>query len=420
MIRLLLSEFPLVLITRCLGMFRLNDSPDGDWMLSTHNGEVQQKSFRHRKRSTSALRYSTINKPGKIDWVRSGRQRVELETRALLTLTKHGFGWRPSIGGSTSYRFVLFRIICIVALPVAPVYASVRLDALGNYLTAHGYGGAQLVRLGNYYHLPIYSNGRPGNLVIDTGAPATLIFRSSVKRLGLRESKTKDRVRGAFGKSRQFYGVATIKALTAGNCRFTSVPVAIAPDLGHASAYGSPSGFLGLREMIRFGAILDIPHRIIYLSPSRPSGEVDAAIRAMLVQRGWTPVALSMWRGHLRVSGQIDDTRCNLVVDTGAYLTTLDREIASRAKLGRQRTPITAEGIGNSSGNLILATFSSLWIGNYQIKKGSAIVADMDPDALGRGTKFPVDGFLGIEHLAMNSAIFDFVSGTLYLRPASR
>ena len=159
--------------------------------------------------------------------------------------------------------------------------------------------------------------------------------------------------------------------------------------------------------MIRFGAILDIPHRIIYLSPSHPNAEVSGAVRSILVGRGWTPISLLIWRGHLRVPSQVNDVRCNLVMDTGAYLTTFDRQLASRAKLGRQRTRLTVHGVGSSGGTVLLGTFSSLWVGNYQIGKGSAIVTELDAKALGRGTKIEVDGLLGIEHLAMNSAIFD-------------
>src|SRR5438128_7266936 len=69
-------------------------------------------------------------------------------------------------------------------------HSAVALDALGLYLTKNGYGGAQLIPLGNFYHLPINSNGKPANLIIDTGSPATLIFRSSLKALGLTELKT--------------------------------------------------------------------------------------------------------------------------------------------------------------------------------------------------------------------------------------
>ena len=42
---------------------------------------------------------------------------------------------------------------------------AVTLDALGLYVAKNGYGGARLVHLGNFYHLPIQSNGKSGNLM---------------------------------------------------------------------------------------------------------------------------------------------------------------------------------------------------------------------------------------------------------------
>jgi hypothetical protein len=68
---------------------------------------------------------------------------------------------------------------------------------LGSYLTHQGYGGAPLVDSGRFYHLPIRSEGKAGHLVVDTGTPATLIFRSSLKRLRLSETLTNAPVSGA-------------------------------------------------------------------------------------------------------------------------------------------------------------------------------------------------------------------------------
>jgi len=296
-------------------------------------------------------------------------------------------------------------------------HGAIKLDALGGYLTAHGYGGAQLVDSGNFYHLPILSNGKAGNLVIDTGAPTTLIFRSSVKRLALSETQTDMYVSGAFGPGRDRYGVAVISSLAAGNFTVTNVPVAIAPDVGRISTYGRPDGLLGLRELMKFGAILDLAHRILYLRPSRPPHETAAAVKSMLEASGWKAVRLSLARNHLRVPGEVNDLPCHFIVDTGAYLTALDRNFAAQAKLSTRPTRATAHGVGGSGGSVALATFSSLWIGDYQIKRASASVIDMDPKMLGRGTNSEVAGLLGVEYLALNSAIFDFVSGTLYLRP---
>jgi predicted aspartyl protease len=319
---------------------------------------------------------------------------------------------------------------------------AVMLDAFGLYLTKNGYGGAQLIRVGNFYHLPINSNGKPANLIIDTGSPATLIFRSSIKALGLTELRTNAQVSSVFGQSREFYGTATIKALMAGNCIFTNVPVAVVPALSYSSRYGNPSGVLGLRELLRFGAVLDLSHQLIYFSPSRPrieagdmarlirtktgwrlvapGAEVSQTIRSILTEQGWTSVPFSISRRHLRVPGMVNGVSCYLMVDTGAYLTMLDADFAKRARIGGVRTHISALGIGKSGGDISLAVFPSLRIGNYEIKRGSATIGVLDPEAIGRGTDSEVAGLLGVEHLAMNSAIFDFVTKIMYLRPSAR
>ena len=37
-----------------------------------------------------------------------------------------------------------------------------------------------------------------------------------------------------------------------------------------------------------------------------------------------------------------------------------------------------------------------------------------------RGTNAEVAGLLGVEYIALNSAIIDFISGTIYLRPSPK
>ena len=330
----------------------------------------------------------------------------------------------------------------ILLLTLDGVDGAVMLDTLGLYLTKNGYGGAQLIRVGNFYHVPINSNGKPANLIIDTGSPATLIFRSSIKALGLTELKTSAQVRSLFGQSREFYGTATIKELTAGNCRFTSVPAAVVPAVRYSGPYGNPSGVLGLRELLRFGAVLDLPHQLIYFRPPQsrfepvettrlirtahgwkpvaPGAEVSQTMRSILTEQGWTPVTFSISRRHLRISGAVNGLSCYFNIDTAAYLTMLDADFAKRAKIGGVPTHISAQGIGKSGGDVRLAVFPSLRIGSYEIKRGSATIGILDPEAIGRGTDSEVAGLLGIEHLAMNSAIFDFVTRTMYLRPPGR
>jgi predicted aspartyl protease len=297
---------------------------------------------------------------------------------------------------------------------------AVKLDPVGKYLTSNGYGGAQLVHSGTFYHLPIRSNGRSGHLVIDTGSGSTLVFRSSVRQLRLTETKTNMYVRGAFGETHERYGLAMIGSFVAGNCTIKNVPVAIAPDLGASQNYGRPNGVLGLRELMKFGAVLDLSRRMLYLRPFRPGSEIAGGLRSILEAAGWKSVGLSLTRNQLRVPGEANDVPCHFVVDSGAYLTALDRNFATNANILIRPIHAVAHGVGRSSGRVALATLDSLWVGNYQTKRPTACVLAMDSRMLGRGTSAEVAGLLGLEYLARNSAILDFVSGTLYLRPSSR
>jgi hypothetical protein len=171
--------------------------------------------------------------------------------------------------------------------------------------------------------------------------------------------------------------------------------------------------------MVKFGAILDLNSRLIYLRPTRPGETVAAGVKAILTRQGWSPINLSLAHLHLRVPAKINDVPCHLMVDTGSYLTTLDRSFAARAKIGGTPTEWTAYGIGKSGGGVKVASFASMWISNYQIKHASASVVTIDPEMLSRGTDLEIEGLLGAEYLSLNSAVFDFISGTLYMRPRS-
>src|SRR4051812_46626570 len=206
-------------------------------------------------------------------------------------------------------RFVRSAAIFFIACGVQtlPCHGAVKLDRLGRLLTSKGYGGAELVDSGKFYHLPIRSDDKPGHLVIDTRSPGTLIFRSSVNRLGLTETRTRVPVRGAFGASQERYGVAMIHSFLAGNCTIRNVPVAIAPELGGSQTYGRPNGLLGLNELMKFGAVLDLSRRMLYLRPSRPDRELADGIRSIMVSGGWKAVTLTFTRNHLRAPGEAND-----------------------------------------------------------------------------------------------------------------
>jgi len=313
---------------------------------------------------------------------------------------------RPAL--ATTIKVILF----VVAANIGRAAAD---DPLGSYLSQNGYGSAPLLHPINFYHLRIRSNGNAGSLIIDTGAPNSLVFRSSLKQLGIVEEKTSKHVVGAFGRGSDMFGLASIKTLTAGNCTFTDVPVVIANGRGESMLDPTrPDGALGLNELIRYGAVLDFKNRLIYLQTSQKKKNSGGNVRSILLQEGYTPVPLLISDQHLMIRGSLNGVSCRLVVDTGAYLTAFSPDFITRAGFKTVATPVIGRGLGGSS-HVRMVKFAALRIENYEILNGSATVAPLNPETF--NSRSGIAGLIGAEYLGMNWAVFDFTDRTMYLRP---
>jgi hypothetical protein len=105
------------------------------------------------------------------------------------------------------------------------------------------------------------------------------------------------------------------------------------------------------------------------------------------------------------------------VVDTGASLTVLDQQFARKAHLGGYETGQYAQGIGTNARPIRLSRFPEFKVGDFMIKNAAVTITQLDPDLLGGDGNSSAVGLLGAEYLGLHGAVFDFNSGTLYLRP---
>jgi predicted aspartyl protease len=303
----------------------------------------------------------------------------------------------------------------IVFVMAAGIGCAAAGDPLGSYLSQNGYGSAPLVHPMNFYHLRIRSNGNAGSLIIDAGAPNSLVFRSSLKRLGLIEEKTNKHVAGAFGRGSDVFGLASIKTLTTGNCTFTDVPIVVANGRGESMLdLNRPDGALGLHELIRYGSVLDFKNRLIYFQTSQKKKNSSGDVRSILLKEGYTPVPLSIIDSHLQVRGSLNGVPCRLVVDTGAFLTGFSSDFITRGGFKTVATPFIAQSFGSSS-HVRMVKFASLRIENYEFLNGSATVVPLNLEIF--NSRSGVAGLIGAEYLGMNWAVFDFTNGTMYLHP---
>src|SRR5438067_5937918 len=100
---------------------------------------------------------------------------------------------------------------------------------LAGFLSGQGLVGVKLERrFGNHLFVPVSINDRRAALMIDTGAPVTLIDKNSAGTFGLKVENSTINVGGAFGKRWEHYGMSTAKSIAMGNCVVTNVPVALA------------------------------------------------------------------------------------------------------------------------------------------------------------------------------------------------
>src|SRR6266403_4154943 len=84
---------------------------------------------------------------------------------------------------------------------------------LAGFLSGQGLAGAKLERrFGNHLFVPVSINNKRAALMIDTGAPVTIIDKNSAATFGLRVESTTINVGGVFGKRSEHYGTSVAKS----------------------------------------------------------------------------------------------------------------------------------------------------------------------------------------------------------------
>jgi predicted aspartyl protease len=122
--------------------------------------------------------------------------------------------------------------ICLI-LALTPLSAQSQQSGgtLNSFVVAQGLAGAKLERrFGNHLMVPVSINNKRAALMIDTGAPVTLIDKESAATFGLKVENTATSVGGAFGRGWERYGVSMVKSIAMGNCVLTNVPIALSDE----------------------------------------------------------------------------------------------------------------------------------------------------------------------------------------------
>src|SRR5206468_1613980 len=114
---------------------------------------------------------------------------------------------------------LLIAILLLAAVMPFPAQSQQSSGTLAGFFSKPGLAGAKLERrFGNHLFVPVSINNQRAALMIDTGAPNTMIDINSVNTFGLSVEKTGSNVGGLFGRSWERFGSSKVKNIAMGNC----------------------------------------------------------------------------------------------------------------------------------------------------------------------------------------------------------
>ena len=268
---------------------------------------------------------------------------------------------------------------------LATIFAAIAVTAA--HSTAHATSNCKLVRIADWpvrierNHLLVDGtvNGQKVAILLDTGAPSTLIFRATAERLGLPQRDPKNiRMYGMGGETKVY--VAEVKEFRIGDAVRTNWQVYVAGK----GDYGADM-LLGEEFFRAVDVEFDLAHNAVRLYQPKDCDGIGLAYWASS-GIGEVPILdISAARPQIVIPVQINGQPLNALFDSGAASTVLYQ--AEAARLGV--TPDTpgvvrsgkAAGLGDRTLDSWIGSFKSFTIGNETINDVDFFFTDFQKDA---------------------------------------
>jgi predicted aspartyl protease len=272
-------------------------------------------------------------------------------------------------------------------------------------------------------HLLVHArvNGKPAVLMVDSGAPATLISSRrraefQIQRIGPNSGlPTSVIVNGVADR------LAILHSLRLGALNIVDLPVVLTnvsspPRIAKMVREQQIDGILGVDVLFATKAVLDCQDQVLILNRYP---EVGGAERALDL-RGFQKMPIYVSEGYnLFVNSSINGTRTRLLLDTGAVVTTLHLPFVRQLRIPYYATSIKSSGINRKEDAVDVARIRRLSVGSVNVFEKAIGVADLKwllPENNPPRGAHAIGGLLGAEILKAHHGIIDFGTRTLYLK----
>jgi predicted aspartyl protease len=266
-------------------------------------------------------------------------------------------------------------------------------------------------------------NAQPANLLVDTGASQIILDKDVAESAGVKPSqRALNQVRLSvpsqlFTMGSEINGellpVGLAQNITAGGMNFGSSPVALRDTSHSGTGTSHVDGVLGLDILLRHKAVINCRTKLVFF-------KVDQGRRMNLgsiaASEKFTRVKIQREEnGALTVPCSIRGQPARLLVDTGAFVTTLHEPFVKSLGIVPEPTRISAQFGRGASKRISAAKINDLSIGPFKALPQKFGVAALPNFALRQGST-EIAGILGMDTLYICHAIIDLDGMSLFLK----
>ena len=256
-------------------------------------------------------------------------------------------------------------------------------------------------------------NGQSANLLVDTGASQLILDAETAASFGIRPSQRGLRYIRFTQINGQDLPVGFAQNITAGAMNLGSSPVALRSSSQSGAGTGHVDGVLGLDILLGHKAVINCRTKLVFFKVDQGHG-----IDLSSIASSWKFTRVPMQReqnGALIVPCSVRGQPTCLLVDTGAFVTTLHEGFIRSLGIALEPTRISAQFAGGASKRISAAKINDLNIGAFKAPPEKFGVAPLPQFALQQDSS-KIAGILGMDTLYICHAIIDLDGMNLFLK----